>query len=145
MLRKRNLAVSIIFILILLALSSFIGIEVEQNSVDDSTYVKFQDKMSMDWDLDDNINLLKIAEFYEGTEEDRAYNILVTLNRVCFAGEKYGTSIKDVVMNRLYSEGVSDNDFEHIEISDSTIRAMEMVVMERFDNSLGSYEYRDCR
>lgn len=143
--RKRNTAILITFILLLIILSAFIGREIGRNNVDDSVYVKFQDKMSMDWDSEDEMNLLKIADFYEGTEEDKAYNILVTLNRVCFANGKYGTSVRDVVINQICSEGVSDIDFKNIEISDSSMRAMEMVVMERLDNSLGSCEYRDCR
>ncbi len=99
---------------------------------------KFQDKYSMDWDFIDSQFLLKIAEYHGGTTEDRAYTILVTLNRV-FAERR---PIQDVVLEELYeTDGLNETEFEEICVSDSSKEALRMIMYDRFDNSNGSLQY----
>lgn len=99
---------------------------------------KFQDKYSMDWDFTDSQFLLKIAEYHGGTTEDRAYTILVTLNRV-FAERR---PILDVVLEELYeTDGLNETEFEEICVSDSSKEALRMIMYDRFDNSNGSLQY----
>lgn len=99
---------------------------------------KFQDKYSMDWDFIDSQFLLKIAEYHGGTTEDRAYTILVTLNRV-FAERR---PIQDVALEELYEiDGLNETEFEEICVSDSSKEALRMIMYDRFDNSNGSLQY----
>lgn len=104
----------------------------------DGTYVKFQDRMSMDWDSNDAMFLEKCAEFHGGSVTDRAYTILVTLNRVVADWRP----IPEVVMEELYEvDGISQYDFEGIVPSEETHEAMRMIMLDRFDNSYGSMDY----
>lgn len=101
---------------------------------------KFQDKYSMDWGFVDAQYLLKIAEYHGGTKEERAYTILVTLNKV-FEERR---SIQDIVLEELYNnDGLESDDFEKIVASDVTKEALKMIVYDRFDNSAGSTEYKE--
>ena len=94
---------------------------------------KFQDKYSMDWDFVD-------AQYHGGTKEDRAYTILVTLNKV-FEERR---SIQDIVIEELYNnDGLESDDFEKIVATDATKEALKMIVYDRFDNSAGSTEYKE--
>lgn len=129
----------------------------EKVSIENETVVadtktkKFQDKHSMDWDFIDAEFLLKIAEYKGGTVEDRAYTILVTLNRVWEYAlddtyEPYSeytvSMIQDVVLRELYEvEGITPTEFEGIIPSEETKEAMNMIMYEKFDNSNGSLEY----
>lgn len=129
----------------------------EKVSIENETVVadtktkKFQDKHSMDWDFIDAEFLLKIAEYKGGTVEDRAYTILVTLNRVWEYAlddtyEPYSeytvSMIQDVVLRELYEvEGITPTEFEGIIPGEETKEAMNMIMHEKFDNSNGSLEY----
>lgn len=63
----------------------------------------------MDWGFVDAQYLLKIAEYHGGTKEERAYTILVTLNKV-FEERR---SIQDIVLEELYdNDGLESDDFE---------------------------------
>lgn len=107
---------------------------------DSSSVKKFQDKYSMDWGFVDAQYLLKIAEYHGGTKEERAYTILVTLNKV-FEERR---SIQDIVLEELYdNDGLESDDFEKIVASDVTKEALKMIVYDRFDNSAGSIEYKE--
>lgn len=107
---------------------------------DSESVKKFQDKYSMDWGFIDAQYLLKVAEYHGGTKEERAYTILVTLNRV-FAEHR---SIQDVVLKELYdNDGLKPEDFEGIIVTDETKEALKMIVYDRFDNSAGSTEYKE--
>ena len=124
---------------------------IEENSITDTeddlsfeygfdNVKKFQDKYSMDWDFVDAQYLLKIAEYHGGTKEDRAYTILVTLNKV-FEERR---SIQDIVLEELYdNDGLESDDFEKIVATDATKEALKMIVYDRFDNSAGSTEYKE--
>lgn len=104
----------------------------------DGKYVKFQDRMSMDWDSSDAMYLEKCAEYHGGSVTDRAFTILVTLNRVV----EQQRPIPEVVLEELYEvDGVSQYDFEGIVPSDETHEAMRMIMLDRFDNSYGSMDY----
>ena len=101
---------------------------------------KFQDKYSMDWGFVDAQYLLKIAEYHGGTKEERAYTILVTLNKV-FEERR---SIQDIVLEELYdNDGLESDGFEKIVATDATKEALKMIVYDRFDNSAGSTEYKE--
>lgn len=107
---------------------------------DSESVKKFQDKYSMDWGFVDAQYLLKVAEYHGGTEEERAYTILVTLNRV-FTERR---SIQDIVLEELYdNDGLKPEDFEGIIVTDETKEALKMIVYDRFDNSFGSTEYKE--
>lgn len=124
---------------------------IEENSITDTeddlsfehgfdNVKKFQDKYSMDWDFVDVQYLLKIAEYHGGTKEDRAYTILVTLNKV-FEERR---SIQDIVLEEFYNnDGLESDDFEKIVATDATKEALKMIVYDRFDNSAGSTEYKE--
>ena len=80
---------------------------------DSESVKKFQDKYSMDWGFVDAQYLLKVAEYHGGTKEERAYTILVTLNKV-FEERR---SIQDIVLEELYNnDGLESDDFEKIVI-----------------------------
>lgn len=123
----------------------------DKTVVADTQTKKFQDKHSMDWDFIDAEYLLKIAEYKGGTVEDRAYTILVTLNRVWEYAldetyEPYSeytvSMIQDVVLRELYEvEGITSAEFEAIIPGEETKEAMSMIMLEKFDNSNGSLEY----
>lgn len=84
--------------------------------------------------------LLKVAEYHGGAREERAYTILVTLNKV-FAERR---SIQDVVLEELYdNDGLKPEDFEGIIVTDETKEALKMIVYDWFDNSAGSTEYKE--
>lgn len=107
---------------------------------DSKSVKKFQDKYSMDWGFEDAQYLLKVAEYHGGTKEERAYTILVTLNKV-FEERR---SIQDIVLEELYNnDGLESDDFEKIVASDVTKEALKMIVYDRFDNSAGSTEYKE--
>lgn len=96
------------------------------------TDVKIQDKISMDWSLHDEECLLKIAQYYGGNVKNRAYTILVTLNK-CYSEKR---SIKDIVAEQIFQ-----SKYEEIIPDKLTEQALQKVVMEKFDNSNGSVKY----
>lgn len=111
-----------------------------EESIPEESVKKFQDKYSMDWGFVDAQYLLKVAEYHGGAREERAYTILVTLNKV-FAERR---SIQDVVLEELYdNNGLKPEDFEGIIVTDETKEALKMIVYDWFDNSAGSTEYKE--
>lgn len=106
----------------------------------ENSYIKFQNKYSMDWDSIDNEYLLKLAQYKGGSVEDRAYNILVALNNVWNTKE----SIETVTLRELYNvEGLNSYEWEEIIPDETTKEAMRMILYDKFDNSNGSLEYRN--
>lgn len=93
---------------------------------------KIQNKISMDWSLHDEIYLLKVAQYYSGTVENRAYTILVTLNKCLSEGKTIETIVK---------EQIESNKLEEIVPDQLTEQALNKVMMENFDNSNGSVDY----
>lgn len=98
-------------------------------------YVSFQDKHSMDWSTEEGTQLMLLAENKGGTIEDRAYNIIVALNRVW--SPDYPDSIEEVVDLELPCGMMK------LEISDETKEAMGIVIYDRIDDTKGSFEYRE--
>ena len=98
-------------------------------------YTSFQDKHSMDWSAEESNYLMLLAENKGGTVEDRAYNIVVALNRVW--SPDYPDTIEEVVDLELPC-GKMD-----LIIRDETREAMHMVMYDRVDNTNGSFEYKD--
>lgn len=98
-------------------------------------YTSFQDRHSMDWSAEESDALMLMAENKGGTVEDRAYNIVVALNRVW--SPDYPDTIEEVVDLELPC-GKMD-----LIISDETKEAMHMIMYDRVDNTNGSFEYRD--
>lgn len=97
-----------------------------------NTYVKFQDRMSMDWDEDEY--LLWIAQEKGGSVEDRAYTILVTLNRVVELGYPISTMVELELGTKFPENFIVDY---------QSMEALHMITHERFDNSEGSLRYRN--
>ena len=98
-----------------------------------NTYKGFQ--YSLDWGATDEQYLLWIAQEKGGTTEDRAFNILVTLNR-CF---ELGYDVPTMVEFEL-GKKFPDNfivDYQSME-------AMYMITHDKFDNSNGSLRYRNA-
>lgn len=92
--------------------------------------------------------LLKIAQYKGGTIEDKAYTIMVTMNRVWDDKfyEKYSeytlTTVQDVVLRELYEiDNLTAFEFEEIIPDEDCFKAMQMV-KQGFDNSNGSLEYK---
>ena len=88
--RKVCAVISVIIVVLLV----FTAISVASVDTDSDIYVKFQDRMSMDWDYDDSIYLRK-AVMLKGQNKslyEKADIIVVTLNRVL--STKYPKDIK---------------------------------------------------
>lgn len=105
---------------------------------------KFQSKYSMDWSFMDEGFLVKIASYKgEGKSvEERAYIILVTLNRVF--NDQYPNDITQVVLDELYGvDGLTPYLFEEIPMDDESYKALDMIMYEQFDNSHGSLDYNN--
>lgn len=101
-------------------------------------YVKFQDRMSMDWDYDDSIYLRK-AVMLKGQGKslyEKADIIVVTLNRVL--STKYPKDIKSVVEQIAEEEETS---LDEIEPDSDSAEALRIVKHERYDNTKGRLEY----
>ncbi len=105
---------------------------------------KFQNKYSMDWSFLDEGFLIKIAS-YKGkdkTVEERAYVILVTLNRVY--SDQYPNDITQVVLDELYNvDGLTPYLFEEIPMDEESYKALNMIMYEQFDNSDSSLDYNN--
>ena len=105
---------------------------------DNDMYVKFQDRMSMDWDCDEAVYLEK-AVMLKGQGKsvyEKADIIVVTLNRVL--NEKYPKDIKSVVEEIAEEEGESLDD---IEPDSEAKEALRIVKHERYDNTKGRLNY----
>lgn len=123
---------------------------ITEDTTRDDEYKVFKNGHSMNWDFVDEEYLLKIAQYKGGTVEDKAYTILVTLNRVWdeVSVERYSeytiSLIQDVVLRELYEvDGLMPSEFEEIIPDETTKEAMRMIKYEGFDNSNGSLEYKD--
>lgn len=111
-----------------------------KSEVYNNKYTKFQNKMSIDWDFIDHEFLLKIATYKGGSPKQRAYTILVTLNRML--DKNYPNTIKEVVLDELYNvDGLTNYDFENIVIDDISKQGMDLVVCNKIDNSYGLTKY----
>ena len=97
-----------------------------------NTYVKLQDRMSMDFDEDEY--LLWIAQEKGGSVEDRAYTILVTLNRVAELGYPISTMV-ELELGTKFPENFT--------VDYQSMEALHMITHECFDNSEGSLRYRN--
>lgn len=83
---------------------------------------------------------MKLAQYKGGSIEDKAYNMLVVLNR----SKEWGETVVDIVFDELYNvEGVSEGSFPDIVPDNDCKVAMYNIVREKFDNSEGSTEFRN--
>lgn len=105
-----------------------------QEKVEQNVYIKFQDRFSLDWDADDSEYLRWIAQKKGGSVEDRAYTILVTLNRVAELGYPISTMVELELGEKLPSDFVADY---------QSFEALYKITHEKFDNSEGSLQYRN--
>lgn len=105
-----------------------------QEKVEQNVYIKFQDRFSLDWDVDDSEYLRWIAQEKGGSVEDRAYTILVTLNRVAELGYPISTMVELELGEKLPSDFVADY---------QSFEALYKITHEKFDNSEGSLQYRN--
>ena len=123
--------------LLLVVTLVFVGCATAKDG-DNDVYVKFQDRMSMDWDYDDSIYLRK-AVMLKGQGKslyEKADIIVVTLNRVL--STKYPKDIKSVVEQIAEEEETS---LDEIEPDSDSAEALRIVKHERYDNTKGRLEY----
>lgn len=107
------------------------------------TLPKFQDKMSMDWDAEDDQLLLKFTELInpEGNAQVKAWNILVVLNRML--DKNYPGTISEVITQELEQRGMTLEDLQSVQITDSDTDAMNLVKYERWDMTDGSTVFQE--
>ncbi len=132
--RKVCAVISVIIVVLLV----FTVISAASVDTDSDIYVKFQDRMSMDWDYDDSIYLRK-AVMLKGQNKslyEKADIIVVTLNRVL--STKYPKDIKSVVEQIAEEEETS---LDEIEPDSDSAEALRIVKHERYDNTKGRLEY----
>lgn len=132
--RKVCAVISVIIVVLLV----FTSISAASVDTDSDIYVKFQDRMSMDWDYDDSIYLRK-AVMLKGQNKslyEKADIIVVTLNRVL--STKYPKDIKSVVEQIAEEEETS---LDEIEPDSDSAEALRIVKHERYDNTKGRLEY----
>lgn len=138
MLHKRKVRkICAIVALLLVVTLVFVGCATAKDG-DNDVYVKFQDRMSMDWGYEDAIYLEK-AVMLKGQGKsvyEKADIIIVTLNRVL--NEKYPKDIKSVVEQLAEEEGESLDD---IEPDSEANEALRLVREERYDNTKGRLDY----
>lgn len=93
---------------------------------------------SMDWDADDAYLLAKIAMAEAGGEdtEGKALVILVVLNRVW--SNEFPDSISEVIYQEGQFSPVSNGRFDRVEPDEDCYRALELVQVERWDESHGA-------
>lgn len=126
------LAVSLVLSLVSMIITNRNLAHLQDTVESQNTYVKFQDRMSMDWDEDEY--LLWIAQEKGGSVEDRAYTILVTLNRVVELGYPISTMVELELGTKFPENFIVDY---------QSMEALHMITHERFDNSEGSLRYRN--
>ena len=118
---KRFLAIlilvfEVIIVTLILTSGSTIKVEPEVQTpeklplvieTEDYKFQKFKDNIRWDWK--DEEYLLKIAMFHGGSLEEKAYTILVTLNKV----RENGESILDTTLKELYDiDGITAYDYD---------------------------------
>ena len=124
-----------LILLIIPLIVSIWSVSVRYSNDTSQEYVKFQDRMSMDWGGEQEELLLKLATYKRGSVEDRAYNILVTLNRML--DDNYPDTIEEIVAQELYGLNLDE-----IVIDDASYEAMHKVKIERWDETEGSNNYK---
>lgn len=122
----------ILCVIVLLAVSGcgLTKSDVQETSVND--YVKFQDRMSMDWDVVQDYGLVDTAIYYAGfhaTPEEYAYNIIVSLNRML--SPDYPNTLEDICI--FFPEELSR--------PKAAFQGMDLVTAGRWDETNGSMEY----
>lgn len=104
---------------------------------------KFQDRMSMDWDADDETLMLEFTEYLNssGSAEVKAWNILVVLNRML--DENYPNSISGVIEQELEQRGESLEFLDFVVITQVDRAAMELIKCKRWDATGGSLVFQE--
>ena len=104
---------------------------------------KFQDKMSMEWDVTDETLMLRFVEYIspELTTEVKAWNILVILNRML--DDNYPNTISEIIQQEMEQHGESLDLLNSIEITQSDIDAMELVKIHKWDATGGSVAFQE--
>ncbi len=127
---RRFLPITLLFILLLVGCG--------KNEVE---YVKFQDRMSMDWDGDQEYLLEKIP-MIKGenmNQYGKANTIIIALNRML--SDEYPNTIEEVVVKIAAEEGISLEELKNIKPDESAIKAMELVKYDKYDTTNGALEY----
>lgn len=121
------------FILIMMLILPTSGCSHDETEVR-SEYVKFQDKMSMDWDSEQEMILIHNSIIQSRGSEDKyvyAYNILVSLNRML--SEDYPNTIEEVCeINTILNDDI---------YYDLAIEGMMLVKYDRWDETHNSTDY----
>ena len=96
-------------------------------------YVKFQERMSMDWDSEQEMMLIYNSIYHTGqgaTAEEYAYNIIVALNRML--SDDYPDTLEEVCKTDLIYTDVPSEAWE----------AMEMVKVDKWDETQGDLQWK---
>lgn len=110
------------------------------------TPLKFQDKMSMDWGAEDGELLLKFAEWIspeDCAKEVKAWNILAVLNRML--DTNYPGTISEVIQQELKQYGMTLEELQNVEVTEITVEAMELVMLDKWDETAGSVVFQKRR
>lgn len=93
---------------------------------------------SMDWDAEESYMLAKIAMAEaEGEDtEGKALVILTVLNRVW--SDQFPNTIKEVITDENAFTSYTNGRYDRVEPNDDCYRALEMVQVERWDESQGA-------
>lgn len=93
---------------------------------------------SFDWDADEAYLLAKIAmaEAEDQDTEGKALVILVVLNRVWHEG--FPNTIEDVIYQKHQFSPISNGRFDKVEPDEDCWRALELVQVEHWDESMGA-------
>lgn len=104
---------------------------------------KFQDRMSMDWDADEETLMLEFAEYLSpsGSAEVKAWNILVVLNRML--DENHPNSISGVIEQELEQRGESLEFLDSVVITQVDRAAMDLIKQKRWDVTDGSLVFQE--
>ena len=121
-----------------------IHVIVKTDNPDSCFTAKFQDKMSMDWGIEDAELMLKFTEWIspkDSVKEVRAWNILVVLNRML--DDKYPGTISEVISQELEQRGYFIESLDSAQITDTDLEALRLITQYRWDATGGSVTFQE--
>ena len=122
-----------------------IHVTVKTDNPDSCFTSKFQDKMSMDWGIEDAELMLKFTEWIspkDSVKEVRAWNILVVLNRM-LDDNKYPGTISEVISQELEQRGYFIESLDSVQITDTDLEALRLITQYQWDATGGSVTFQE--